>query len=90
MVLEFSLTVYEEGRKMIERIICFLLGHKWHSYPESSPFPDYKVCDRCSKSIASSPYLTVGEKEYIDRVFIDALSTNLIARSLFNEKDEEQ
>ena len=74
---------------MIEKTVCFLLGHQWHFYPTDTPFHDYKVCDRCSKSIALSPYLTQGEMEYVDRTFIEALNANLIARSsLFNKKGE--
>lgn len=64
---------------MFDKLICFLSGHKWHNYPKSSLLPDYKVCDRCSKSIALSPYLTAGEVEYIDRMFVDALSMRLLA-----------
>ena len=68
---------------MFETIICFLLGHRWSYYPENTSFHDYKVCDRCSKSIALSPYLTRGEVEYIDRMFVDAVNANLISRNPF-------
>jgi len=74
---------------MIEKIICLLKGHKWNFYPENTFPHDYKVCDRCNKSITLSPYLTRGEMEYIDRMFVEALTADLIARnSEFSSKSD--
>jgi len=65
---------------MIEEIICFLTGHKWHLYPEKATIHDYKVCNRCNKSVASSPCLTRGEIEYVNHMLINAINVNLISR----------
>jgi len=77
---------------MIEKIVCWLTGHKWHFYPESATFHDYKVCDRCDKSIALSPYLTRGEVEYLENMLIGSIRPSLVAWSsefkLKGENDE--
>lgn len=74
---------------MFEKIICFIFGHQWKIYPPSPRLPDYKVCDRCGKSISFSPYLTGGEVEYIEHPLINAVSEGLIVRkSWFIEKDD--
>ena len=76
---------------MFEVIICFLRGHKWHYYPEKATFHDYKVCDRCDKSVALSPHLTRGEIEWLDRRFMEILDPTLIRNSeskLKGEKNE--
>ena len=73
---------------MFEKIICWLTDHKWHYYPEEATFPNYKVCDRCDKSVSLSPYLTQGEIEYIDKMFVDAIDANLISRNPFWNKGE--